>query len=589
MMKVINYIRLYRESIRFIWQSCKILTVVMMVLVPIQALMPSAILYISELIINNVQENCLQDISILIFLWCCVFILNNVMPPINVFIQGQITDKLTYFLNYSIMRKAEEIQDLSHYEDADFYNETRLISSEAAWRPVNLLVFGASIVSNGIVFISMLIMLSTYQIWIALVICFVMILQGIVSYRIQQQSFEILVSNTEDSRKLSYYSESVLNAEYIKDIRLYSLYSFFQNKYKIQYEQIRKTVQKNRIKQFVVSGIFLAICAVFSAFCFRYVISNVVNNVFKLGTIMVFVSTIIYSIQSVTVLVQDTSMLYDTLLYMEKVFEYLRIKDKEYDGSENPPEKFENIIFNNLSFTYPNANKKSLDNISFSVSRGQKIAIVGENGAGKTTLVKLLLRLYAIDENRIFMDNVDVAKFEINKYRQKFSALFQDFAKFELTLKENVTLSNLKQQNDENKFRMALTKGGVDLYEMKIDGNQMLGKQFDGARDISGGEWQRVALSRTFFSEADILILDEPTAAMDAKMEQYVYDKFGELTEGKTVFFVTHRLGSVRRADKILVLKDGKVNDFDTHENLMKRNMYYRDLYNIQADMYKES
>ena len=334
-MKVITkYITLYIKSIKFIWKSCKFLTIAMIALIPIQALMPSATLYLTNIIINKVQENDIKQISLFVILWCVVFVLNNIMPPINVFIQGQLTDKLTYYLNFSVMKKAEEIQDLSHYEDAEFYNEIKLISSEASWRPVNLLVFGSSIISNSIIFISMVCMLASFQIWIAIVIFIAMIVQGWIAYKIQQQSFETLVSNTEDSRKLSYYSESVLNADYIKDIRLYSLHSFFQNKYKCTYEEIRKKVQKNRIKQFVGATIFLIVCAIFGAFCFNFVINSVIDNVYKLGVIMVFVSTIGYSIQSVTILVQDTSLLYDTLLYMEKVFCYLKIKDVGYEGQD---------------------------------------------------------------------------------------------------------------------------------------------------------------------------------------------------------------------------------------------------------------
>lgn len=169
---------------------------------------------------------------------------------------------------------------------------------------------------------------------------------------------------------------------------------------------------------------------------------------------MVFVSTIGYSIQSVTILVQDTSLLYDTLLYMEKVFCYLKIKDVGYEGQEEPPEDFSILKFNDLNFTYPNATKKTLHNISFFVKKGQKIAIVGENGAGKTTLVKLILRLYLLGENQILFDGQDAANMEINKYREKFSAVFQDFSKFDLSLTDNVVLSNLEQKNNEKNLTM---------------------------------------------------------------------------------------------------------------------------------------
>lgn len=277
--KVAKYISLYAKSILFVWKSCPGLCTVLFCVVPIQALIPSFLLYLTNLIINLVESETTYQITVYLSIWCFLFIINNLSTPLNTFVQGQLTDKLTCYLNFKIMEKSEDIQDIGYFEYSEFYNKINLLSSEASWRPVNLLVFGTSIISNAIMLMSMLVLLSTFNMWIAVILFAAMFVQGVVSYRIQQQAFETLVANTEDSRKLSYYSEVLLSAEYIKDIRLYNIYSFFENKYKNVYEQIRKKVQKNRIRQFVMSAIFLVCTGIFCAFCFSYVVGGVTMRV----------------------------------------------------------------------------------------------------------------------------------------------------------------------------------------------------------------------------------------------------------------------------------------------------------------------
>lgn len=224
------------------------------------------------------------------------------------------------------------------------------------------------------------------------------------------------------------------------------------------------------------------------------------------------------------------------------------------------------------------------------MKKGEKIAIVGENGAGKSTLVKLILRLYHQNSGTVRFDGVHFEEFDIDSYRKQFCAVFQDFSKFDLTLRENVTLAEERTQKTDAAVVEALRRGGfTDETTSGLSLDQMLGKRFDDARELSGGQWQKLALSRAFYRDSDIFILDEPTAALDPRIEFMIFNKFMELSENKTVLFVTHRLASVRNADKVLLLKNGKVLGFDTHEALMQANDYYRELYQMQAAMYQDS
>ncbi|WP_125400241.1 ABC transporter ATP-binding protein, partial [Streptococcus gordonii] len=312
--------------------------------------------------------------------------------------------------------------------------------------------------------------------------------------------------------------------------------------------------------------------------------------VLDLGVIFVFSTSIIYSINSMARLVEDSSLLYDTLLYMENFFKFIEIEDEL--STEVPITKTENnfgddiIEFRNVNFSYSNNSDLVLSNVSFKIAEGEKIAIVGENGAGKTTLVKLLCAFYPNYSGDIIVNNKSLREYELTDYRKQITSIFQDFSKFDISLRENVALSDLSRIFKNEDITKALDKGRFNMKDMSLD--QVLGRKFDGGKELSGGEWQKVALSRAFFSNAPILILDEPTASIDAKAEYELFQDFLQLTQGKTVFYITHRLASVKFADKILVLKSGVIHSFGTHNELMNKDEYYRKLYKMQSSMYAE-
>ncbi|HFZ4196290.1 TPA: ABC transporter ATP-binding protein [Streptococcus pneumoniae] len=501
-----------------------------------------------------------------------------------------MTDLLTYQLNTELMRKSERLQNISYFEDSEFYNDIQLLSSEASWRPVNLLVFGTSLISNAIVFASMLLMVSSVNILVSLLLFVVLIPQGIIAYRIQQQAFETLVSNSEESRKLDYYSQVLLSNNHIKDIRLYNLYIFFITKYTDVFTSITDKLQVDRRKKFTTSALFITLNSIVIILMFGYVIIQIKKGVLDLGVIFVFSTSIIYSINSMARLVEDSSLLYDTLLYMENFFKFIEIEDEL--STEVPITKTENnfgddiIEFRNVNFSYSNNSDLVLSNVSFKIAEGEKIAIVGENGAGKTTLVKLLCAFYPNYSGDIIVNNKSLREYELTDYRKQITSIFQDFSKFDISLRENVALSDLSRIFKNEDITKALDKGRFNMKDMSLD--QVLGRKFDGGKELSGGEWQKVALSRAFFSNAPILILDEPTASIDAKAEYELFQDFLQLTQGKTVFYITHRLASVKFADKILVLKSGEIHSFGTHNELMNKDEYYRKLYKMQSSMYAE-
>ena len=590
MEKIFNYLNLYLKSLNFVWKTSKSIMLWMILMVPIQSILPSISIFITNIVVNKISTLNSINLTMLIAVWGVSFFLNNLISPLLVMIQGRMTDLLTYQLNTELMRKSERLQNISYFEDSEFYNDIQLLSSEASWRPVNLLVFGTSLISNAIVFASMLLMVSSVNILVSLLLFVVLIPQGIIAYRIQQQAFETLVSNSEESRKLDYYSQVLLSSNHIKDIRLYNLYFFFITKYTDVFTSITDKLQVDRRKKFTNSALFITLNSIVIILMFGYVIIQIKKGVLDLGVIFVFSTSIIYSINSMARLVEDSSLLYDTLLYMENFFKFIEIEDEL--STEVPITKTENnfgddiIEFRNVNFSYSNNSDLVLSNVSFKIAEGEKIAIVGENGAGKTTLVKLLCAFYPNYSGDIIVNNKSLREYELTDYRKQITSIFQDFSKFDISLRENVALSDLSRIFKNEDITKALDKGRFNMKDMSLD--QVLGRKFDGGKELSGGEWQKVALSRAFFSNAPILILDEPTASIDAKAEYELFQDFLQLTQGKTVFYITHRLASVKFADKILVLKSGEIHSFGTHNELMNKDEYYRKLYKMQSSMYAE-
>lgn len=590
MEKIFNYLNLYLKSLNFVWKTSKSIMLWMILMVPIQSILPSISIFITNIVVNKISSLNSINLTMLIAVWGVSFFLNNLISPLLVMIQGRMTDLLTYQLNTELMRKSERLQNISYFEDSEFYNDIQLLSSEASWRPVNLLVFGTSLISNAIVFASMLLMVSSVNILVSLLLFVVLIPQGIIAYRIQQQAFETLVSNSEESRKLDYYSQVLLSNNHIKDIRLYNLYFFFITKYTDVFTSITDKLQVDRRKKFTNSALFITLNSIVIILMFGYVIIQIKKGVLDLGVIFVFSTSIIYSVNSMARLVEDSSLLYDTLLYMENFFKFIEIEDEL--STEVPITKTENnfgddiIEFRNVNFSYSNNSDLVLSNVSFKIAEGEKIAIVGENGAGKTTLVKLLCAFYPNYSGDIIVNNKTLREYELTDYRKQITSIFQDFSKFDISLRENVALSDLSRIFKNEDITKALDKGRFNMKDMSLD--QVLGRKFDGGKELSGGEWQKVALSRAFFSNAPILILDEPTASIDAKAEYELFQDFLQLTQGKTVFYITHRLASVKFADKILVLKSGEIHSFGTHNELMNKDEYYRKLYKMQSSMYAE-
>ena len=581
--KLNQYFKELTRTYHLFFKSAPLVATCVLLLAPLQAVIPLLAVAAGQKVIDQVTNH--SPFMEMIIVWIVATAFQQFLPSLSTMVQGVLTDKLTGFINISLMKKSADLQSISIFDDSKYFDDLQMLRDDASWRPVNLIVFGVSVLQSFLTLAFMLIYLARYNWWLALLLLIVMVPQSISYYRIQQQSFETMVERSKNARYLHYYSGLLLDRRDAKEVRLFNMFPKIIEKYISLFEQTKKDVNQIRKKQLATSSLFVVLTVGVFGYGFYWFTNSVRIGALEVGVLLMFVSVIGYISTSMARVVEDSSLLYDSLLWIEKYFKFLKYQDNFENGTQNFPNDFENLNVKNLSFTYPFSDAEVLHNVSFSVKSGEKIAVVGENGSGKSTLVKLLMRFYDPTNGKISVDNYDLKDFNIFDLHKNLSATFQDFSRFKLTLKENVITGYSFNKDRVNNVLKAAGLGDL-LVNDHLNLNTILAKDFENGTDLSGGQWQKVALARDLYADSKIEFLDEPTAALDAKSESEIYQRFLKENDKKTIFFVTHRLSAVRFADKVLFLDGGKVSGFDTHTNLLHTNPKYKEMYDLQKDAY---
>ena len=552
-------------------------------LAPIQATASVLAINTGQNVINEVTAH--KQFWTSIGIWIIATALTQLLPPVATSLQGILTDKLTGFINMNLMKKSKDLQSLSIFDNNTYFDDLQLLKEGASWRPVNLIVFGVAIIQSGLTLLFMLSLLARYNPWVAILLLIVMVPQSLSYYRIQQQAFETMVTRSKNARKLDYLSSLLLDRKDAKKVRLFNMFPAVIDRYIKLFKDTRKNVDQVRMKQMYVSSFFLGLVVIVSGYGFYWFASSVNDGIIGAGALLMFVSVIASVSSSLATLVEDSSLLYDSLLWIEKYNRFEKYHDDFQSGSKQLNVPVSQIKLSHVSFTYPFSDEEVLHDVNFNINKGEKIAIVGENGSGKSTLIKLLMRFYDPSKGEVDLNGNNLKDYDIKTYRNKLSATFQDYSKFKLSLFENVSVF---RHGNEDKVKDALKSAGLStlLEDKDINLNTILSKEFANGVELSGGQWQKIALARDIYSDAQVEFLDEPTAAIDAKSENEIYEHFIAKNKDKTIVFVTHRLSAVKYADKILFLQNGKVQGFDSHEALMKTNEDYRNMYNLQKEAY---
>lgn len=563
-------------------------TTLLSILLVLQGIIPASSLYIVQAIINWVLSADVLFPFGLIYAWSGILVIGTIINPISSIIRINLNEKVLTHSNVLLMEKANSIESLTPFENPKLYDQIQFLKSESARRPLNFVFTLTFLIKDWITLCSIVIVVCTINCWIPICILITCIPHAVSTYWFEKQNWTDMLFRSPESRRLAWFSSLTLDERYSKEIRLFGFGDFLVSQYKKLARSFHGNFSNERYKKSCKFGVLSLISVFGNIIIFIFAIMYAKQGHLTAGAVVMVLQALVMIQLEINGLIQDFGMLTQTLLFFEKFNAFLKtdfgylITMKRTIISDSFPKNA--ICFEGVSFTYPDG-RKVLSNLNFTIPIGKKIAIVGENGAGKSTLVKLLCRFYDPTEGRILIDGIDLREIDLKTWRRWLSVVFQDFGQYHLSARENIGLS--RSSFDIKEIKEAAKKGGFDsvVAKLPLGFESMLGKEFGGT-SLSGGEWQKIAMSRAFFRDANILILDEPTAALDPKSEYEVFQKFVRNTENKTTVFITHRLGSVRMADEIVVLKNGTLIEQGTHEELVARKGEYFYLFTLQADRY---
>lgn len=593
-----QYIHLFIRSVTLLWIAAPRETTFFSISLLLQSVIPGMAIWINKQVVDTVaitlssrEESSSLTLISLVAGWVTAILLQNLLPPYSEAAFGNVKEKLTAHVNFLLLDKADSFKDLMRFEDSYFYDELQLIQEQVVYQPTNLLGTVSIVFRELITMATMLILLSPLGWWIPLLILLAFLPQTYFSFQIQWDIWETMSEKSPQARKMQYYSSVMLTDTYAKEVRLFNLGSLFIQRYLEAFENKYQAMRILRAKKALVRSTLAILSASANAIAFYWVVSQALRGQLSPGNILLFIQSLAYIQENLIQLINSVFTMQETLIFMERLYKFLDSQPTlpiAVPSKSVPLPIKSGITFDNVSFSYPDG-RLALEKISFTLKPGKTVALVGENGSGKTTLIKLLARFYDPTKGKILIDNTELKYLKLEEWRQQIAVVFQDFSRYFLTIGENIALGNLELLNDLEELKIAAQKAGISdkvaLLENKYQ--TLLGKQFDGT-ELSGGEWQKIAIARAFIrqKQSQILVLDEPTAALDPRSEYEIYHNFSELLNGKTAILVTHRLASVLMADSIIVLKNGKLIEQGTHEELLQQEGEYATLWNMQAKQY---
>ncbi|MBN9378097.1 MAG: hypothetical protein BGO14_01205 [Chlamydiales bacterium 38-26] len=550
----------------------------------LQGLIPAASLYAMQGIIEWIGNSSFP--LFYLSLWGSMLLLDILLNPTVSVMRLQLNEKLLAHMNLLLMQKANHIEGLQPFEDPKFYDQIQFLKNESSRKPINFVYVLTDFVKESIALLSVLIVLSSVGWWIPLAILLTSLPHAISVLRFEKESWDQILFRSPESRKMAWVSSLTLDHRVAKELRLFGFGPFLMDKYKKLASQLSEALFKQRWQQTKHSIFLSSLSVIGNIGMIGFIVIEAKNGLLSIGSFVITLQALIITQQQLAGCIANMAMFAPILLFFNKLKDFLDASHCSLALTQSQSATFNHeISFKDVSFSYADG-RQALSHVSFTIRKGEKIAIVGENGAGKSTLVKLLLRFYDPTEGSIFVDGQDLKTFDLKSWRRLISGVFQDFGQYNFTVAENIALGDIT--SSEEKISLAAHQGGFFpvLHKLPLGLNALLGKEFGGT-SLSGGEWKKLAMSRAFIREADLLILDEPTSALDPAAEQHIFKKFSEQSVGKTTLLITHRLGSVKMASRILVFKNGTLIEDGSPHDLLNTQSEYAFLFNTQAQSYR--
>lgn len=578
-----------------IWNTSKKLFLLSALCRLVGALLPVVILWVGKLIIDEIIYQTEIEVSDLAQLWTYVaiefglIVLSDLMSRAISLTDSLLGDAYSIQSSVTIIEKTNQI-DISLLEDSEFYDKLERARIQTSGR-VGLMSNALGEVQSLISIATLVAGLIYFEPYLIILLVLSIIPSFVNEIWFSQQQYSLARGWTAERRELDYLRFIGANNVTAKEIKLFGLTDFIVNRFKNLSEEYYLLNKKLTVKRSALGFLFNLLGTISYYGAYIFIIYRVISGVITLGE-LTFLSG---SFNRLTRNLQDFfskfTRITESALYLKDYFEFIDISivPKQNEDQHLPEKIQDGFEFRNVHFAYPDSETEILKGVSFKISAGEKIAFVGQNGAGKTTLTKLLLRFYEPTSGEILLDGININRFKMNEYQEFFGVIFQDFFRYEFTVKENIAIGDINELENQEKIENAaqLSLANEVIADLKNGYEQQLGKRFYKGQELSGGQWQKVALARAYMKDAEVMILDEPTSALDAKAESDVFKRFIGLTQGKTSIIISHRFSTVRQADRILVLENGNVLEIGTHEQLMANEGLYADLFQLQAEGYQ--
>jgi ATP-binding cassette subfamily B protein len=587
-----------------VWQTEPRYVVGILLLRLARAGVPVAVLWVGKLIVDEVVRAVThraegadwRRLAVLLALEFVIATVGEALSRISALLESLLGDLFANRTSVELMRHAS-LLDLEQFEDAEIYDKLERARRQTVGR-IGLFTLLLSTLQDLITLASLSVALVVYVPWL-LVLLVVAVLPALLGEtHFASLGYSLLYTWTPERRQLDYLRYVGASDVSAKEVKLFGLADFLVNRYDRLSQEFYEANKALSVRRSVASTLLATVGTLGYYAAYVVIIYLTVigyhgrAGVFTIGVLTFLTGSFRQSRDLIQRSLLSLSQMYEQALYLDDLFAFLtlepRIRSKPAARPVPVPIR-EGFVFENVGFRYPGSDRWAVRGLSFTLQPGERLALVGENGAGKTTLVKLLARLYDPSEGRILLDGVDLRDYDVESLRHNVGVIFQDFVRYDFILRENIAVGSIEQRANDPAIESAASRSLADTVARRLADryDQMLGRRFEGGVDLSGGEWQKVALARAYLREAQLLILDEPTAALDARAEYEVFLRFSELTAGKMAVLISHRFSTVRMADRILVLRGGELEEQGTHEELVARGGLYAELFQLQAAGYR--
>jgi ATP-binding cassette, subfamily B, bacterial len=587
------------KAVKLVWQTSQWATVGLGFLTLAAALLPASQAWVGKLIVDGVvasiqqgaESERVRSVFVYLIIELCLFLLVTGLNYARRLIQQLIQLQLANRIRGEIIGKALSL-DLAFFEHPDFYDRLQNTRRESGYKPVDLINDSFLIVQNTITLISFAVLLLHFSPWLIVILLAASIPAFIAETRFSEEGFRLLTRRAPETRQINYLARLLTEDASAKEIKLFNLGDTLLSRYMTLFDKFFREDKSLALRR-AVAGFGLGLIATLGFYgSYAWIVWHTVQGKISLGDMTLYLTIFRQGQSTFQAMLSAVGSIYENNLFMANLFDFLELKPQMGVAARNhklPVPLRSGIEFRGVGFRYPEREEWALHDINLTMRPGEKIALVGPNGAGKTTLIKLLSRLYDPTEGTILIDGIDIRELDPLDLRQRIGVIFQDFVRYHLPASENIGFGQIEALDRMDRIIASARKSGAHaIVESLPDGYQtMLGRWFRGGHELSVGQWQKIALARAFMRDAEILVLDEPTASVDAETEYEIFRHFQQLTIGKMAILISHRFSTVRMADRIVVIQEGRIAEIGAHQELLHQEGIYAHLFSMQAEGYR--